>query len=358
MINPRGGPGKGLAIFEKKVKPIFKAAHCLMDILVTEYNKHCYDHSKTMPLDYDAIVLLSGDGLVHEVFNGFADREDSTKAFATPVVQIPTGSANGLSICLLGLKDGYDVCAAALNAIKGRPMKLDLCSVQQEGNRFISFMSQAIGMMANADLGTDHLRWMGDSRFMVGFIREVAANRPCLMKLEIKVASQDKHKMLQTYRATRSQVDFVGSQSEHTDVDTLRSAQSLPPFEHVPVDSEGWITVDKALSYVYAGKLPYVSRDLMQFPVALSDDGFIDIVAQERISRTQFLKGISGAAEGKQYWLPTQHYYKATAYRLTPHAKNGYLSIDGEKYPYAPFEVEVHPRMGTTLGRGGWQPEF
>jgi sphingosine kinase len=51
-------------------------------------------------------------------------------------------------------------------------MKLDLCSVQQEGKRIISFMSQAIGMMADVDLGTENLRWMGDTRFMVGFIRE------------------------------------------------------------------------------------------------------------------------------------------------------------------------------------------
>jgi hypothetical protein len=51
-------------------------------------------------------------------------------------------------------------------------MKLDLCSVQQGDNRIISFMSQAIGMMADIDLGTEHLRWMGEARFMVGFLRE------------------------------------------------------------------------------------------------------------------------------------------------------------------------------------------
>lgn len=71
---------------------------------VTEYNKHCHEFSKTMSLDYDAVVLLSGDGLVREVFNGFAEREDALDAFEIPVIQIPTGSANGLSLCLLGLK--------------------------------------------------------------------------------------------------------------------------------------------------------------------------------------------------------------------------------------------------------------
>lgn len=89
----------------------------------------------------------------------------------------------------------------------------------------------------------------------------------------------------------------------------------------------------------------------------------------------QCLKGLDGAAKGKLYWQPTvrdsshlkgpghltwpqQMYFKAKAYRLTPHATEGHLAIDGERYPYAPFQVEVHQRLGTTLGRGGWHTEF
>lgn len=73
-------------------------------MLVTERHRHCYDYAKSMGLDYDAVVLLSGDGLVHEVFNAFGKREDAMDAFALPVVQIPTGSANGFSLALLGLE--------------------------------------------------------------------------------------------------------------------------------------------------------------------------------------------------------------------------------------------------------------
>jgi hypothetical protein len=71
---------------------------------VTTHNGHCYEFVKSMSLDYDAIVVLSGDGLVHELFNAFAVHTDPKAAFAMPVVQIPTGSANGFSIALLGLK--------------------------------------------------------------------------------------------------------------------------------------------------------------------------------------------------------------------------------------------------------------
>lgn len=51
-------------------------------------------------------------------------------------------------------------------------MKLDICSVQQGQTRVMSFMSQAIGLMADIDLGTETLRWMGDARFMLGYLRQ------------------------------------------------------------------------------------------------------------------------------------------------------------------------------------------
>jgi diacylglycerol kinase family enzyme len=50
-------------------------------------------------------------------------------------------------------------------------MKIDVLSFTQNGKRTISFMSQALGLAADLDIGTDHLRWMGESRFMFGFLR-------------------------------------------------------------------------------------------------------------------------------------------------------------------------------------------
>jgi sphingosine kinase len=50
-------------------------------------------------------------------------------------------------------------------------MKFDLFLFTQGNTRIISHMSQALGLMAEVDLGTEHLRWMGDRRFVLGFIR-------------------------------------------------------------------------------------------------------------------------------------------------------------------------------------------
>jgi len=50
-------------------------------------------------------------------------------------------------------------------------MKIDLFAFTQGDTRVISFMSQALGLMAELDTGTDNWRWMGDTRFFLGFLR-------------------------------------------------------------------------------------------------------------------------------------------------------------------------------------------
>lgn len=68
----------------------------------TTHSGHAHDIAKDLATNYDAVVTVSGDGLVHEVLNGFAEHADPLKAFTIPVVPIPAGSGNGLSLNLLG----------------------------------------------------------------------------------------------------------------------------------------------------------------------------------------------------------------------------------------------------------------
>lgn len=51
-------------------------------------------------------MTVSGDGMAHEVINGFAaHKEDPMKALqGLPIVPVPAGSGNGLSLNLNGLE--------------------------------------------------------------------------------------------------------------------------------------------------------------------------------------------------------------------------------------------------------------
>ncbi|QRV86091.1 diacylglycerol kinase catalytic domain-containing protein [Ceratobasidium sp. AG-Ba] len=343
LVNPAGGKGRGIHLFEKKVRPILVAAHCEVDAITTERPGHATDLAQSFPLDYDALLTVSGDGLIFEVMNGFRRRPDSAKAFALPICPIPAGSGNALSINLFGVKEGFDIALASLNAIKGKRMSYDLCSFTQNGETSVSFLSQAIGLMADIDLGTENLRWMGDTRFIAGYLRSVGQNRPCAMTLSMRVVHSDKTEMakaLHTLKAS-AEVDLA------------------PRFANEDVGGPEWLTFEKPILYLYAGTMPYVGRDLMAFPVSLPSDGLVDVSVQELVSRPLMLKMISGAEKGDQFWLPSHHYYKVEAYRLRPHESHGNLSIDGERFPYKEFHVEVLKGLGTTLSlTGTWAGDF
>lgn len=103
--------------------------------------------------------------------------------------------------------------------------------------------------------------------------------------------------------------------------DEDQSASSLPPLLHkYEPNAEGWIEFDKPVLYLYGGKGPLVGRDFLQFPMSLPDDGYVDIVIQERVcaifdlsihsilksaqvNRREMLKAMDGAEIGKTYWM-------------------------------------------------------
>ena len=61
--------------------------------------------AQKLDLDVDVIVILSGDGGVHEIVNGLAKHEhDPRRALRIPLAQVSTGSANAVSVNILGPK--------------------------------------------------------------------------------------------------------------------------------------------------------------------------------------------------------------------------------------------------------------
>jgi diacylglycerol kinase family enzyme len=46
---------------------------------------------------YDALLVVSGDGLICEVLNGFLERSDYKLALKMPIGHIPGGTSNGLA---------------------------------------------------------------------------------------------------------------------------------------------------------------------------------------------------------------------------------------------------------------------
>lgn len=431
LVNPVGGPGKARQLFQTKIRPILEAAGCYLDVQITERVDHGLEIAKNLPLDaFDALLLVSGDGLAHEVLNGFAQRSDAVRALRMPMCPIPTGSGNGLCVNLLGPDQGFNLALASLNAIKGQPLPLDICVVTQpresrqgkgrakstrsgperrrvqEPNaepvsadvdpvvlssapelpfeQYYSFLSQAIGLMADVDLGTENLRVLGDTRFVLGYISGVIANNECPIDIDVKLGSRgskNKEEMRQRTKQFNEsgQLSVSANSTDENGLSPL-SFPGIPALRHGTVSdllyTEGttpplisgidpswphtllvkgpgglaspthnddpppnsWARLSAPVATLYAGKIPFVARDLMQFPYALPGDGTVDIaLLLHEGGRAGKLRAINGAETGTVVYDRGTVYLKVEAYRVTPRLragdsrlrKGGLVSIDG-----------------------------
>jgi diacylglycerol kinase family enzyme len=93
IVNPFSGRKKGGKIADKLSK-ILVEADVSYKLIKTTHGGHAEEIARSESFSgYDALVVVSGDGLVNEVINGLRQRE---KDDAPPVAPIPAGSGNGL----------------------------------------------------------------------------------------------------------------------------------------------------------------------------------------------------------------------------------------------------------------------
>lgn len=84
-----------------RVYNLFESADVDFDVDTT-HRGQARDVARKLSLEFDAVITVSGDGLIHEILNGFSEHANPRGAFTIPVAPIPTGSGNGLSLNLLG----------------------------------------------------------------------------------------------------------------------------------------------------------------------------------------------------------------------------------------------------------------
>ncbi|KAK1831928.1 ATP-NAD kinase-like domain-containing protein [Podospora conica] len=376
LINPHAGPGGADKIWQKEVKPIFQAARMPLTVVRTAYSGEAVTLAQEVNIDdFDIAVPCSGDGLPHEVFNGLGKRPDASRALSKiAVCHIPCGSGNAMSCNLYGT---HRPSLAALAIVKGLPTPLDLVSVTQDGSRTLSFLSQALGIVADADLSTEHLRWMGAARFTYGFLKLAIIGKTYPCDIAVKVEIEHKDGIKEHYRqrqkiagsadaldgkddnSRQSQASSTAPSSQE-DGDNTGGGQGLPPLQYGTVTDklpDGWELVPHTkLGNFYCGNMAYMAPDANFFSAALANDGLMDLVTIDGdVSVFKALSLMMSVESGHFFDSPLVTYRKVSAYRIIPRAgyPDGYISIDGEAAPWGAFQAEIHKGLGLTLSKKG-----
>ncbi|OLN88043.1 Sphingoid long chain base kinase 5 [Colletotrichum chlorophyti] len=366
LVNPHAGPGGAEMKWRGDCEPLFRAARMPMDMTLTTYSGQALEIAQEIDVDaFDTIVTCSGDGLAHEVFNGLGKRPDASQALQKIAIShIPCGSGNAMSCNLNGT---YRPSLAALAIIKGVETPLDLISITQGDRRTLSFLSQALGIVAESDLATEHLRWMGGARFTWGFLVRVFEKKCYPCDLAVKVEIEDKHGVKEHYKrrmSNKSLTNLGYADAPKPENDSVGSGetvtqQGLPPLRFGTINDElpeGWelIPHDK-LGNFYCGNMAYMAADANFFSAACTDDGLMDLVCVNGdVPVGALLNMMLSIENNKLFDNPLVSYRKVSAYRIIPRdQKDGYISIDGEKVPFEPFQAEIHPGLGRVISKRG-----
>lgn len=267
LVNPHSGKGSAVKWYNRDVEPLLRAANCAIDMVRTRHSGEAVEIAEHLDIDaFDVVASCSGDGLPHEVFNGLGKRPDAKKALSKiAVVQLPCGSGNAMS-CNLNGTDSPSL--ATLAVIKGIPTPLDLISITQGDTRTLSFLSQSVGIVAESDLATEHLRWMGAQRFTYGFLVRLIGRAVYPCDIAIKVVIDDKQSIKEHYNKEKSNHEPASERRGYKhllDDDASASSgndDSLPPLRYGTINDklpEGWELVPyEKLGNFYCGNVSFV----------------------------------------------------------------------------------------------------
>jgi sphingosine kinase len=366
LVNPHSGKGKAEKWYYRDVEPIFSAARCSIDMVKTKYRGEAMEIAEKLDIDgYDMIVSCSGDGLAYEIFNGLGKRPDAKRALGKiAVVHVPCGSGNAMS-CNLNGTDSTSLAALAI--VKGIKTPVDLTSITQGNTRTLSFLSQSVGIVAETDLGTEHLRWLGPARFTYGFLVRLLGKTVYPCDIAIKCAIEDKLNIREHYRKELDNHEPASERRGHRALSEIEddasassgSEEGLPPLRYGTINDKlpkGWEMVPyDNLGNFYCGNMGYMAADSNFFPAALPNDGFMDLITIDgNISRLKSVQLLLSIEKGTFFDMPQVHYRKILGYRIIPKSKgDGYISIDGERVPFQPFQAEIHRGLGTVLSKTG-----
>ena len=308
IVNPVSGKKQGREIFAR-VKPLLDKSYLSYSVKETSSSADIQNFASNLDLSQvDGLVIVGGDGTIHDAIAGLMNRPDWENASELPLGIIPAGTGNGLAKSLSELRhEAYDPLNAAFSIAKGKQQKLDLIKVKQKNKQYYSFLSLAWGLISDVDIKSEKLKFLGALRFDVYALFLIC--------------------FLRTYKGKFS---FI----PHPNCKNL-ARKGIQKQEE-------WHVIKDDFIFLWAMNTPWAAHDMNVTPHAALDDGAIDILVMRKgTSRLEIIKALLLCGKGKHLDLPHMEYYKVRSFKLEPQTREGLLVVDGEKVDYDSIEMET-----------------
>lgn len=403
IVNPKSGPGRSLEIFLHRVRPILAEADISHLLLVTERQNHAKEFIKSLNLkQWSGILVISGDGLLFEVYNGLMERPDWEQAVKIPIGIIPGGSGNGLARSISHTANepyvSDPIVAATLGVAKGRVSPLDLMLVETPKGALYSFLTVGWGIMADIDIESERLRAIGEIRFTLWAFWRVfnlrtyqgrisylpatvppkngipsiaaAAARACDSPNDSTVTNGGLHRS-QSVPVGCGDIDQVPEEPADNDVvlpdelelvadsSVTRAPEPAPPEATLsPPDGfpslddpvpDDWTVEEGRFIIIYSSLQSHLGTNLFFAPEARLDDGVAWLLLiRGDVSRLQVLSYFKAQEEGHHVDLPYVRLIPVRAFRLESFS-NSTVTVDGELVRTKVLQARVLPSLGRIL---------
>ncbi|XP_029950519.1 sphingosine kinase 1 [Salarias fasciatus] len=394
LVNPQSGKGQALSVYNNHVQKMLNEAGVVHTLVITERQNHARDMVREADLSqWDALVIISGDGLLYEVINGLLERSDWEDAIRKPLGILPGGSGNALAASIHHYSGGSAVSSEELLLscgfllCKGLVRRMDLVSVHlSSGPRLFSFLSLAWGFVADVDIESEKYRHVGAVRFTVGTLVRLASLRVYKGRLAYLPAAKDhdarqglgddltrrrkgrpapllsppptdspcRHSLHNSCHSNNSlKVRRTESTPSRSAAGSLTGPPDslLPPLDQpLPPD---WVVVqEEDFVLMLAMYQSHLAEDLFAAPDATLNDGVIHLFyVRAGISRAALLRLFLAMEKGAHLATNCQHlvHAKVRALRLEPLSAKGKITVDGEVVEYGPVQAEVHKGLSRLI---------
>ena len=281
LVNQFAGDGKTVKKLPVILKS-FEVANIANDVFYSKHPGWFMDFIAHEDLGkYDGLVVVGGDGTIHEVVNGLMK---SGQGSHLPLGIIPGGSGNAFADDL-GLKNPIH---AVNQIVSGNMHSMDIMRISKGDTISYAFNIIAWGIASDVNIRAEKLRWLGNSRYSLSAIISIL---------------------------------------------NLKKRTILLHLDNDVVDSNAILFI--ALNTIHTGK------GMKMAPHAKLNDGLMDLLLLRDASRLRILKIFLQSFSGKHIIDPLVEYRNAKTFSIQ--TEGDLLNIDGENIGRTPIEVSLIP---------------
>ncbi|CEP01033.1 hypothetical protein PBRA_008345, partial [Plasmodiophora brassicae] len=304
--NPVSGKGHAASVIEHVVVPLLDAAGIRHETKLTSWPGDAKSIALTFDGDrFDTLLLVSGDGLLHEVLQGLAQRDAESRTGGArrpwlrfPLAIVPAGSGNAVTCVRFGIPvDALRAVAAFVNGVYG---PVDLVQCDEIGGSSLpvfSIVSVSYGFIADVDFDSEPMRWMGALRFTVEAIKKIVRGDTCAC--DIRYRGRD--------------------------------------------TPDQWASVDGPFNLLVASNLSHLAPDMNLIPGAKIDDGCVHLGVGRGLTRTAMLAMLAFDVEHGRHVSRDGVSLQACAEIELKPVRRSPCDIDGERYAFGSVRCIARP---------------